>query len=320
MFQIDDEDLQSQNLTEMHLHISEILANDSPGISELAKAALSIRGKFIRPRILFAFANDAGHTANGAAFFAACVELLHVASLLQDDWLDNATIRRGLPAAHAFLGRKKAILAADYLSIRTFKALEQKECPQILHDFVRFTNLLIEGELEQELDGASPLLEESDYFRFIEKKTASLFMLAARVGAQLSGSINPSIGESFGRHFGLAYQIMDDVLDIVGDGIDKPIFSDIKNGVTTLPILHFTASGGDTPHLVHCVSNGLFNEAIALLNQRNSVEYAIHCALGHSKAASDLLRERTAPHTVQLLEPLMNHLMSKTTEGVIYGI
>ncbi|HEY8392166.1 MAG TPA: polyprenyl synthetase family protein [Capillibacterium sp.] len=168
------------------------------------------------------------------------VELLHLATLVHDDLLDQSERRRGRPAVWKRWGAKTAVLVGDYLFATAYRILNTVCGPESMERVHFLLREMVGGELAEETDRFR-LVTANRYLARIEKKTARFFQVAAELGgamAGLSGKIRRELGE-FGRKLGMAFQLFDDLQDLTGDGKSggKPVFQDLKNGVLTLPLL-----------------------------------------------------------------------------------
>ena len=213
--------------------------------SELLKSLLehtfSVRGKLLRPAIALCSAHINGECSDERPILiAAGLEILHTASLVHDDIIDNGSFRRGQTTVNEAWGIGAATLLGDWLLAKSFDLMVRTEHPGIIHGMTVLTEELTEGQfLEMELSSQRP--SEKEYFKMIDLKTSSIFRRACSFGALLATS-DPLIHEQllgFGSSFGLYFQIIDDLLDVLKEPqeIHKSSQLDIQNGLKTLPIL-----------------------------------------------------------------------------------
>ena len=190
-------------------------------------------GKMLRSKLILQIASN-----KEAPFLAAVIEMIHAASLLHDDVIDDATLRRGVDSINAIFGNKSAIMLGDILYAKAFFELTKlpDPIPQIVSNAV--TSLSIGELLDVEL-AKSFNTDEEKYFDMIYKKTASLIEASAKSAALLAGKENERYG-LYGKNLGLAFQIVDDVLDITQsqEQLGKPSMHDFKEGKTTLPYIY----------------------------------------------------------------------------------
>ena len=198
---------------------------DSP-LGEIIGYVLSAPGKRVRPLILMLSAEAFGGTAEEAANAALAVELVHAASLVHDDILDQGIERRGTQSALERFGPEAALLAGDWLISRSIELISHYRQP-VIAAFSAACMDMAEGEL-MDLSAAS---SADDYYNCISKKTASLFSASAKIGAMLSGADNQDVSclESYGKHLGLGYQVLDDLEEFLGLDQGK---SSMKTSVT----------------------------------------------------------------------------------------
>ena len=210
---------------------------DSP-LGEIIGYVLSAPGKRVRPLILMLSAEAFGGTAEEAANAALAVELVHAASLVHDDILDQGIERRGTQSALERFGPEAALLAGDWLISRSIELISHYRQPAIAA-FSAACMDMAEGEL-MDLSAAS---SAEDYYNCISKKTASLFSASAKIGAMLSGADDQDVFclESYGKHLGLGYQVLDDLEEFLGLDQGK---SSMKTSVT-LPRIYSSLHGKD---------------------------------------------------------------------------
>jgi octaprenyl-diphosphate synthase len=210
-----------------------------PG-TDAARHLVGVAGKRVRPLTLLLSAACFGGVSDAARELSVVAELVHSATLLHDDVIDDSPLRSGRPAARAVFGNAVSVLAGDLLLThaldRTLRA-----APAALPDLLRTLRRLVDGELVQ-LRGRSTLdLGEPSYFRILEDKTASLFGWSARAGALVGGGTPAEIEAlgRFGERMGVAFQLVDDALDYAGDTVEmgKALLADLGEGKITLPLI-----------------------------------------------------------------------------------
>lgn len=209
-------------------------------LQDIAGNVIDAGGKRIRPLLTIRTAQSFGGDEDAALRIAVAVELLHSASLLLDDVIDESPLRRHRPSARAVWGNRRAVVGGAYLFSRVFSILAHLNDPALQKRFAGALQRMCEGEAIQHAFRGTLNTTEADYLDIIEKKTASLFQLACESGAHLgrtSGSLQPA-GE-FGRCLGMAFQIQDDILDYEGseERLGKPAGQDLVDGVATLPFI-----------------------------------------------------------------------------------
>ena len=218
------------------------LASEINLIHKMTNHHLNSGGKRIRSLLTLASAKLCGYEAGSRDVnLAACVELIHNATLLHDDVIDNSKFRRGTKTANSVWGNQSSILVGDYLLSRCFEMMVEDGSHEILKLLSSTSSRIAQGEvLQLEYKGEIDLLEET-YFNIINMKTAALFAAATRVGACLGNKSKKEKDalESYGKNIGLAFQIADDALDYFSTKtiFGKEIGKDFYEGKTTLPLI-----------------------------------------------------------------------------------
>ncbi len=202
-------------------------------------------GKRLRPALVL-LSGAAGPAPDRKALIdtAAAVELIHTATLIHDDIIDQSPVRRAQPTFHARWGTERAVLMGDYLYATAFTVLARLRAPSVMQVMADVCRQLCRGEL-REVEARFRLdLSEEEYLQIIEDKTASLIAGCCRAGASLSGCEARVVEQfaRFGLHVGLAFQIVDDCLDLSGDAarLGKSILADLDHGALSLPVIYLT--------------------------------------------------------------------------------
>jgi geranylgeranyl pyrophosphate synthase len=240
-----------ERMTRIERHLERLSAAAGAPLAAHANATISAGGKRLRPLLVVLAAEAAAPGPEGAAAderllrAAAAVELVHSATLVHDDVIDRAELRRGRATVVAAAGREVAIATGDLLFSRAFAELARNEDPAQLQALSDASSALAEGELLQREDAYAPQVTIERYLRRCELKTAALFETACRLGALVAGGVGvgstdlaDSLG-TFARRIGLAFQILDDVLDVSGpvERTGKARGTDLLDGTVTLPLI-----------------------------------------------------------------------------------
>jgi octaprenyl-diphosphate synthase len=209
-------------------------------LAEAAREALSGRGKRLRPILLLLSAECAGGATDHSTALAAVVEVVHAASIVHDDVIDDASSRRGQLSARQAWGTKISVLLGDYLIARSLSLLDGRETSRLLSHLSSVTSRMCQGQVA-ELRAAGRRMTEDQYLGIVSAKTASLFGFCCRVGAETAGG-PPEVSDGlalFGESFGVAFQVTDDILDLIGsDGRSgKPEGRDMAERKWTLPLI-----------------------------------------------------------------------------------
>ena len=221
-------------------------------------------GKRLRPA-LFLASLGLDRVTPGIINTAASIELIHTASLVHDDIVDQSLMRRGLPTVNARWGNEISVLTGDYLFARAFVLLTKSGCHEIISILAEVIEGMSVGEIEQLMDVFNPSLSEEAYLERIKKKTA-YFM----AGACMAGGLLRKGGEeelkalyNYGLNLGLAFQIKDDILDFQGqeEVTGKPRASDLRQGIITLPVIHLLRHGKSREELKENIRNRQLSEA-----------------------------------------------------------
>ena len=210
-------------------------------ITEIGEYLRAGGGKRIRPALLLLSAKLFNYEGRGAVRLGAVVEIIHTATLVHDDIIDEAKTRRGRPAANTQWGNSKCVLAGDWLYMQAFKVAVQERNFRILDALIELTQQMVEGELLQ-MEKLGKLISLEEHFDLIYRKTACLFAVCMRLGAILGGATpeqEEQVGR-YGRDLGMAFQIVDDVLDLTASEnvLGKPVASDLREGKVTMAVIH----------------------------------------------------------------------------------
>ena len=214
------------------------LHSDVGLVENIGHYIIDAGGKRLRPVVVLLSALANGYQGVDHLKMAAVIEFIHTATLLHDDVVDVASLRRGRQTANAQWGNAPSVLVGDFLYSRAFQMLVEIEDMPIMSVMANATNVISEGEVQQMANAGNPDISEEIYRQVIYRKTAKLFEAAAQIGACLAGK-NQDAMIAYGKHLGLAFQIADDVLDYQGDieVTGKNIGSDLAEGKMTLPLI-----------------------------------------------------------------------------------
>jgi len=266
------------------------LVSEFAFVNTLCDTVRSYRGKMLRPALLLLSAKAAGSVSRPHHTLAAVVEIVHMATLVHDDVLDEAEERRRRPAIRALAGNRAAVLLGDYLISHAFHLCSGLPDTFACRRIGAATNIVCEGEMLQNHRCGQHDLSEEVYFDIVRRKTAALTATACELGAYYAGADESAVEalRVYGESAGIAFQIMDDCLDIVGDPrtVGKTLGRDLASGKLTLPTLHclnhadrsvrsaMTAMvAGDAP-----CDRGLLRE---WLLATGSLDYAVEAAEGY---------------------------------------
>jgi octaprenyl-diphosphate synthase len=211
-------------------------------ISQMSQYIINSGGKRIRPLLLLICAKATDYDGDYHYSMAVVIELIHTATLLHDDVVDQSATRRGQETANELWGNAPSVLVGDFLYSRAFEIMVEPNSMEIMRILSKATNQISEGEVLQLLNIKNANVTQAEYFKVIERKTACLFKAACEIAGILSSADQKVINAmgSFGMHLGNAFQIIDDTLDYESDSkiIGKEIGDDLSEGKVTLPMIY----------------------------------------------------------------------------------
>ena len=231
-----------EELKQVELQFRKDLQSDVPLIRKVGEYVLSSGGKRVRPALLLLAARLCGYNADKAVPLASVIEFIHTATLLHDDVVDSASLRRGLASANTLWGNEASVLVGDFLFSKSFSLMVGVGSLDILRVLSDATTVIAEGEVMQLLCTGEIDLTEDRYVDVIRSKTAILMSAACEAGAIL-GAVPPKQQlalADFGMDLGIAFQLMDDILDYVAteEEFGKSIGHDLEEGKITLPLIY----------------------------------------------------------------------------------
>lgn len=233
-----------------------------PDLGAALEHLLSSGGKRIRPALALLVGQMLGAPRDKITTLAAAVELLHNATLVHDDLIDGALLRRGNPTLNARWTPPATVLTGDFIFARAAKLAADTDHLPLMKLFAETLAVIVNGELTQ-LFSARGLTSRENYYKRIYAKTASLIEMTTRTSAMIS-PVDESVVESmrvYGYNLGMAFQIVDDVLDFTGEQaeVGKPVGSDLLQGLVTLPAIYYAEAHPDDPDVI-CLTSGCYNE------------------------------------------------------------
>ena len=232
------------HLLEVEAVMAEAMASREPQVANLVAELGRFHGKMLRPSLCLLVAECIGAADRRHHVLGAALELIHTATLIHDDLIDDAHTRRGLSTAHVRFGNTTSVLLGDYLYTRAFSLATSLGDIEALERLCNATNTLCEGELHQQVASHNAQLSEAEYLRIIYGKTAALTELAGYFGGVGADTAMRDAAAGYGRDLGLAFQIVDDCLDLAGDAqkVGKTLATDLERGRMTLPLIRVLAA------------------------------------------------------------------------------
>jgi len=288
------------------------LASDVVLIRQVAEYIIGGGGKRLRPALLLLCAKATGYQGTQHHTLAAVIEMIHTATLLHDDVVDESDMRRGHATANAEFGNAASVLVGDFLYSRAFQMMVGVARMRVLEILAETTNAIAEGEVLQLINAGDADLDEAAYLNVIYRKTARLFEAASRIGAVLGGA-PPNVEDAlarYGMHLGTAFQLVDDILDYSGnaEAIGKNVGDDLAEGKMTLPLIHALANGTAEEAAVirHAIAGGGrtdFAPVVAALARTGALAYArAHAQTEVERAQACLAALPDSPDLKTLLE------------------
>jgi octaprenyl-diphosphate synthase len=272
------------DLEQIEAELSENLKPYLDLVSDVARHILFAGGKRLRPLLLVLSARLCGYHENYAKTVSTALEYLHAATLLHDDIVDDAILRRGKTVAHSLYGNATTVLVGDFLLARALALCADSGKIKVIHIISDLTENMSTGEVHQLMRKGDVSLTEDEYLEVIRRKTAVLFQAACTVSAVIADA--PEEKEKaladFGYHLGIAFQMVDDLFDYTMDTADlgKEIGADLREGKLTLPVIHALkqANPADRDAMVKIIKNEAFtvdefNVLVDLLKRNDGIAY-----------------------------------------------
>jgi octaprenyl-diphosphate synthase len=235
------------DLVRVEATLEEHLSSDVRLVNEIGRYIRTGGGKRVRPGLLLLSAQLCGHASERAVLFAAVVELIHTATLLHDDIIDGAELRRGKPTVNRRWGNDITVLLGDFVFAKSIAMALSPENLPIVRLLTEVSLRMIEGETLELAQRANADLSEAEYLELIRRKTADLFSACTRIGAALGDvdDVKARALASYGLNLGICFQMIDDLLDFTGSEarVGKPVANDLREGKVTLPIILLLRNG-----------------------------------------------------------------------------
>lgn len=312
----------ANDMREVDSVIADRLHTSVPLISQISQYIIAAGGKRLRPALLLMICKALGYEESQRFNLAAVVELIHTATLLHDDVVDESTMRRGRATANEAFGNPASVLVGDFLHTRSFQMMVAAGSTRVLQILSDATNIIAEGEVQQLMNMHDASLDEEGYLQVIRSKTAKLFEASAQLGAVLAGS-SPAVEQAcatYGQALGTAFQIIDDVLDYTGDTAEmgKNLGDDLREGKCTLPLI--AAMQRATPEQAAIVRQAIeqgsteqLATVIAIVQATGALDVARAAAHAEAQRAIDALEQLPDNlHTANLLQ-LAAQLLDRRT-------
>lgn len=310
------------DLNDIETALSQNLTPHVEMVRETAGHLIFSGGKRIRPLLNVLCARLCGYTDEFIKKFSTIIEFLHTATLLHDDVVDEATIRRGKPVAHSIWGAPVTVLVGDFLLARALHIAAETENPKIIKVIAEITESMCQGEILQLIKKGDPGLTEKEYMDVIRRKTGFLIQGACQTGAILAGAsleVEKKLAD-FGFHIGIVFQIADDLLDYTADTniLGKTIGADLREGKLTLPVIHTLEKAGadDRAWMEKIITDKDFTQAefeklIQLMHDTGGISYCRAVAENHIRQAKEIIHSFPSSETTRTLLMIADYTLNR---------
>lgn len=289
-------------------------------LPEISRYVVQAGGKRLRPALVVLGAQMGGVSVDEAAVVGAAAELIHLATLIHDDIVDQSCLRHQKPTVAVQYGEEVALLLGDYLYVEAFSLLASINDPFLLNLFARTTRAMCEGEINQVRRRFQWDLVKEEYLSFIDNKTATLMGTCLRAGARLA-RLTPDLATAlghFGWSLGMAFQIVDDTLDLIGEEnvTGKTLRNDLANGKLTLPVILFRDRLSEKERAPFLESLQRSEDGLATGVEKLKTSGAIREGLQHATQfagqAKAALRQFPSSTPKKTLETIADHIVTRT--------
>jgi len=291
-------------------------------VSQIAGHILFSGGKRLRPLLMVLSARICGYDGDYDKIFSTIFEYLHAATLLHDDLVDEATLRRGKPVANAIWGNAAAVLVGDFLLARSLAIAAETKQPDVIKVVSGITENMSQGEIHQLMRKGSLDLTEAEYMEIIKRKTAVLFQGTCRAGALIASvSLKKETALSdYGFNLGIAFQMVDDLLDYTLDTatLGKEVGADLKEGKLTLPVIYSLKSADEKDRT--CMENIIknknfsvndFKTLIRMIDKHGGRLYTQNLATEYVRNAKEALAVFENSNTKEVLMMIADYTLSR---------
>jgi octaprenyl-diphosphate synthase len=314
--------LVKDDLSEIEVALEQNLNPHFDLVSQIAGHILFSGGKRLRPLLMVLSARLCGYDGNYEKTFSTIFEYLHAATLLHDDLVDEATLRRGKPVAHSLWGNAIAVLVGDFLLARSLSIAAETKRPDVIKVVAEITENMSQGEIHQLMKKGCIDLTEKEYMEIIRRKTAVLFQGTCRVGALISGVSKEKEDAlaGYGFNLGIAFQMVDDLLDYSQDtpALGKRVGADLKEGKLTLPVIYSLKSADtkDRIQMEKIIKNKDFSmedfeTLIAIMKKFGGQTYTEKVAQKYVKNAKNALETFKNSTTKEILLSIADYTLAR---------
>jgi len=291
-------------------------------ISKIARHILFSGGKRLRPLLMVLSARLCGYEGDYDKTFSIIFEYLHAATLLHDDLIDDAAMRRGKPVAHSIWGNSEAILVGDFLLARSLSISAKTGNIKVIRTIAKITENMSKGEIHQLMRKGDLDISQEEYLEVIRRKTAVLFQGACRISAIIADAPNEKEKalSDYGYNLGLAFQMADDLLDYTSDTkvLGKEVGADLKEGKLTLPVIYSlrAADVKDRNMMENIIKNKNFSvndfeTMVELLKKYKGISYTQKLASEHIKKAKEAISIFEPSETREILVKVADYALNR---------
>lgn len=290
-----------------------------PELQAALKQLITSGGKRVRPTVTLLVGQMYGVDLEQCITLAAAVELLHTATLVHDDLIDGALLRRGMPTLNAQWSPAATILTGDFIFAQAARLAAETNSIEVMKLFSKTLSVIVNGEITQ-IFKSRGLASREDYFARIYAKTASMFELASVAPGYLGATSDEQLEalRSFGYEVGMAFQIVDDILDFTSqqEDIGKPVASDLRQGLITLPALYYLENELSDPDVQNSLRGDISDDETilrltSLIRESGAVESALREAAKYAQRGISALSGMPEGPERQALEELANYVVER---------
>ena len=293
------------------------LHSENPLLQEIVAHVTKSSGKMMRPILVLLSAKISGGITEKTIKSAVALELLHVASLIHDDVVDNSAERRGLSSVMAEFKNKAAVLGGDFFLSTALCEAVSTQTVDVVGTIAALGRTLIDGELLQLSESRNHSFQEENYYKIIKSKTAALFSASAKLGALSTSEISEEKIEKLtklGEYIGICFQIKDDIFDFEpNNNTGKPFGNDIQEGKITLPLLYVynNSTEDEKKNIEECILSNNVEEIVRLVNEKGGIDYANTQLNKYYTEAINILSEFPASEVKDALSLYIEYLLSR---------
>ena len=296
-------DVVKSDLILLEAELSSVIHSPEKLITDMSKHLVEAGGKRLRPALYFLCAQNRVCDTDKFVSLAVAIELIHMATLVHDDVIDNSAIRRGKPTANSCWGNHSSVLIGDYLFAKAFSLVANKVSNKMLKVLTDVICSMCEGEINQNRSTFNADQVEQDYLGRIAQKTADFIAASCELGALAAELTSDEVQafRDYGYSLGMAFQITDDILDITASAeqLGKPVGNDLRQGIVTLPVIYALQHSSRSVELREIVQTTDLSEeqiklGLEIIHETDAVEYCYNCVAQYLETARNSIPESVA--------------------------